>query len=90
MIAASTAPVTAGLLESISADPEWLARVLIAAGCALNSIAYADSIEGIKDRAVSPEGTVTAVRSILRDAFTDWGAITAALDADRQEARRRP
>ena len=71
-----TAPVTVDLLERVTADPEWAARVITAAGSALNTIGYADSLDGIKDPAVTPEGTVTAIRSILRDAFADWSAFT--------------
>jgi hypothetical protein len=73
-----TPPVTADLVEAIARDGDRIVAVIAAAGRALNTIAYGDSLAGIKDPTVTVEGTLNAVRSILRDGFSNWPVELAA------------
>jgi hypothetical protein len=81
VIAHSTAPVTAELLERIAADPDWLARVLVAAGCAFNIL---DDRTSDRAQAHSVLGHAFNDLDAIRDTLAHWPTI-----ADLQAAEAR-
>lgn len=71
--------VSAALLERVAADPDWSAKVLTAAACALNALARRAQPDGF----VRPGAEHFAAREILQHAFTDWDAVFDRLGLDR-------
>lgn len=76
MPATSTAPaVTEELLARVAADPDWTARVLCAAGAALNALTHTAQPDGF----IRPGAEHFGATEVLMHAFTDWERVLDAL-----------
>jgi hypothetical protein len=78
--AVRTAPlVTEEYLERVAADPDWTAKVLCAAASALNTLLSRPQPGGF----IRPGAEHFGATEVLMHAFTDWGAVMAALNVER-------
>lgn len=70
--------VDAELLEAVAADPDWAARVIVAAGSALNSLLAPPELSSI----VRPGAEHFAAKEILQHAFIAWPEVLSQLQVD--------
>lgn len=79
MTATKSAPaVTEAMLEKVAADPDWTARVLVAAASALNTLLH----RAQPDSMIRYGSEHFGATETLMHAFTDWERVIAELGID--------